>query len=267
MSAPPAVSVIKIGGAALASGGGADDLAQAVLAAPSRSILVHGGGPELDSLQRRLGQTPVKIDGMRRTDDATLQSALMTLCGLVNKRLVGELLRAGVPAFGLSGVDGGVLRCRKRQEAGVDLGWVGEIVDVRTDLLAGILDLGLVPVMASISLGLDGSIYNVNADQAASAVARAVGADRLNFVSDVAGILVQGDPVPELDEGGIQFLVDAGDIHHGMLPKVHAALDALRSGVPEIRIVDLEGLLNGGGTAIRMAKRTPAAEETRRRDA
>jgi acetylglutamate kinase len=255
MGGPPAVSVIKIGGAALASGGGADDLAQAVLAAPSRSILVHGGGPELDSLQRRLGQTPVKIDGMRRTDDATLQSALMTLCGLVNKRLVGELLRAGVPAFGLSGVDGGVLRCRKRQEAGVDLGWVGEIVDVRTDLLAGILDLGLVPVMASISLGLDGSIYNVNADQAASAVARAMAADRLDFVSDVPGILVDGEPTVALDEEEVERLAATGDIHQGMLPKIEAALGALRAGVPQVRIVDIEGLMNGGGTAIRRADR------------
>jgi acetylglutamate kinase len=221
-----------------------------------RAIIVHGGGPVLDQLQRRLGQTPVKVAGMRRTDDATLESALMTLCGSVNKRLVAGLLKADVPAFGLSGIDGGVLRCRKLQLADVDLGRVGEIVDVGTDLLLGLLDLDLVPVMASLSLGLDGRPYNVNADQAAGAVARAMGADRLYFVSDVAGILVQGSPITELDEDEIGRLVEAGDIHQGMLPKVQAALGALRSGVPEVRIVDLWGLSHGGGTAIRMAERT-----------
>jgi len=244
--------VIKIGGELTGQGADIGRLAATLRADNASFILVHGGGPAVDALQVRLGQKPVKVDGMRRTDSKALEAALMVLCGSVNKALTGGLMAAGVPAFGLSGVDAGVIRCRRMSSDDVDLGQVGEVVEVRVDVLDGLLAMGLVPVMAPLSLGLDGSIYNVNADQVASHVAQACRAESLTFVSGVAGVLMNGALVPEISADEAARLIDGGDIRDGMVPKVRAALEALGGGVDTVRILDLEGIGNGGGTTVRL---------------
>jgi acetylglutamate kinase len=244
-------SVIKVGGDLLGRPETPARLAAAVGSMDALPILVHGGGPAVDDLQGRLGQQPVKVDGMRRTDPQALESALMVLCGSVNKTLVGGLIAAGVPAFGLCGVDGGVVRCRRWESGGVDLGQVGEVVAVRLDVLEGLLDMGLVPVIAPLSLGLDGKIYNINADQVAGHLARACRAPRLDFVSGVSGVLVDGSLADELDGDQARRLIDSGAIRDGMVPKVRAALEALSAGVESVRVLDLDGLADGGGTTFR----------------
>jgi acetylglutamate kinase len=175
--------------------------------------------------------------------------AQMVLSGSTNKMLVAALMAAGVTAVGLSGVDGGLLRCVKKQVAGDGLGLVGTVVGVNAALLQQLAAQGVVPVVSPISLGIDGQIYNVNADEAASAIAAALGAGLLSFVSNVPGVLDgAGQPLPVLSAATTEQLIAAGVIHGGMVPKVRAALAGLQQGVARARIVDLQGLGNGGGT-------------------
>lgn len=240
--------VIKLGGAALEGEAEIQSLASAVLAIEERIALVHGGGRAVDALQRRLGLPATKIGGMRRTDETTLPAVLMALCGTVSSRLVAALIDAGVDAVGLSGVDGGLFRCRPLTIPEGDLGFVGEIVEVRTDLLHSLLAQGIVPVVAPVSLGLDGQIYNVNADQAASALAHGLGARQLDLVSDVPGVLSGDRPLSSLSASESERMMRAGEIGGGMVPKVAAALAALERGVSRVRIVDLAGLSSAAGT-------------------
>ncbi len=242
--------VIKIGGKELVRPAFVAGLAQALRALDEPVVLAHGGGKAVDALQARLGIEPVKVAGMRCTDEDSLPAVLMALCGEVSSRLVAGLIAGGVDALGLSGVDGGLMRCRKLHHPETDLGLVGEIVEVRADLLRDLLARGLTPVVAPVSLGLDDRIYNVNADQAASALARALGVEVLEFVSDVPGVLVAGKITPRLTPPEVERLIAQGEIHNGMVPKVQAALEALTTGVPRVRIVNLQGLVKGGGTLI-----------------
>jgi acetylglutamate kinase len=240
--------VVKIGGNELNAPVFVDLLAQRLSQLTEPAILIHGGGKDIDELQLQLGQQPVKIQGMRKTDTDALNAAMMILCGLVSKKLVAKLINAGVDAIGLCGVDGGLLRTRKYSHPEYDLGWVGDIIDVRSDLLSDLSDLGIIPVLSSISLGEDGQIYNVNADQAASSVAIAVHAQALDFVSNVPGVIKGDKLIPVLKEVESEHLILQGSINSGMIPKVRAAFKAVREGVPNVRIVDLENLLQGGGT-------------------
>jgi len=160
--------LIKIGGNELAQTGFKHELARAITTFTEPVVIVHGGGKEVDDVLTRFGLKPVKIQGVRRTDADALRVAIMVLCGLVSKQLVATLLAGGVDAVGLSGVDGGLLRVRKLENPEFDLGFVGEIVSVRVELILALLRGGTTPVISPISLGTDGQIYNVNADQAAS---------------------------------------------------------------------------------------------------
>jgi acetylglutamate kinase len=245
--------VIKLGGNELDRPGLLVDLASAIRLLPDEVVVVHGGGAAVDDLQQRLGIVPRKIDGMRVTDDDSLQAVVMTLCGWINKRIVAALLGQGVDAVGLSGVDGAMLRVRKLVMGEAELGWVGEITDVRVDLLNMILAQGMTPVVASVSLGPDGQLFNVNADQAAAALAAALQAEALDFVSNVEGVVIEGTLVPTLDDVQSARFIDAGKIHGGMVPKVNAALEALSGGVSAVRIVDLQGLPDeSAGTTLRL---------------
>lgn len=215
-------------------------------------LFVHGGGKEIAAWQERLGLVPRFVEGLRVTDGESLRVAEMVLSGLVNKRLVAKLVAGGVPAVGVSGVDGSLIRVEPMSHPAGDLGFVGRIVEVNPVLLEVLLGQGLVPVISPISLGLDGQTYNVNADHAAWAIARGVAAESLVFVSDVPGVLVGGRARAHLAADQIEPLIHAQAIRGGMVPKVRSALAALAGGVPTVRITDLEGLQGGTGTVITM---------------
>lgn len=238
--------VIKIGGRVLDDPGLPAALAAAIARLPGPPVIVHGGGAAIAEMQARLGIEAVKVEGQRVSDAASRDLATMVLSGLTNERLVGGLVAAGLDAQGMSGVDRGLLRCVKREHPAADLGFVGRIVEVRAELLRGLLAAGVIPVLSPISLGEDGQAYNVNADDAAATLAAALGAERLDFLSDVPGVLVDGAPRASLSAEEAGALLADGTIEGGMALKVRAALAALARGVRRARIVDLAGLAEGG---------------------
>lgn len=247
------IRVMKLGGSVVDRPESVERLAAHIQSLDSPPILVHGGGSAVDSLQRRLGMEPVKVDGLRRSRADELEAALMALCGSVNKRLVAGLLRLGVQAVGLAGVDAGLLRVKKMVHPQVDLGFVGEIIEVNPGVLERLLEHGMTPAVAPLSLGPGGQIYNVNADQAASALARSVGSRTIDFVSDVPGVLLDGGVVPLLDPAQARALIAQQRVDGGMVPKLMAAVSAVEAGVPQARIVDLAGLPSKGGTLVQMS--------------
>ncbi|MFQ5410023.1 MAG: acetylglutamate kinase [Anaerolineales bacterium] len=242
--------VLKIGGNELDDPDFLTALALAVAEQPEPVVIVHGGGRSISSLQTRLGLEPRQVDGLRITDQESLSVTEMVLSGQANKRIVRALLGAGLDALGLSGVDRGLLRCRKLEHAKADLGLVGEIVSVRAEVITALVQQGVAPVISPVSLGLDGNTYNVNADHAASAIASAVGASLLDFVSNVPGVTSEGAVLPQLTRAETDELIASGVINGGMVPKVRSALRALEEGVRAVRIVNLEGIIRGGGTWI-----------------
>jgi acetylglutamate kinase len=244
--------VLKVGGNDLDDDAFLDGLVETVGRLRERvaPVLVHGGGKEIARFQTALGLQPRFVDGLRVTDEASLQIAEMVLSGLVNKRLVARLVGAGVSAVGLSGVDAGLVRVRRLQHPAGDLGWVGEVSGVNADLLVLLLSRGIVPVVSPISLGPEGRSYNVNADHVAVALALALGAKSLAFVTNVPGVLVDGQVVARLAAAVASEWIATGTIAGGMVPKVRSALDAVAAGIAEARIVDLEGLRTGGGTRV-----------------
>jgi acetylglutamate kinase len=242
--------LIKIGGNELAQVGFEAKLARSIRSFTEPVAIVHGGGKEVDVVQTRFGLKPVKIQGIRYTDADALRVALMVLCGLVSKQLVAALIAGGVDAVGLSGVDAGLLRVRKLENPEFDLGFVGEIVSVREEFILALLSKGTTPVISPISLGFDGQIYNVNADQAACAIAQSLCVDRLDFVTNVPGVLLDGKVLTNLQASDVNRMIASGEIRDGMVPKVRASLDALNKGVSEVHILDMDGLTNSGGTTL-----------------
>ncbi len=238
--------VIKIGGNDLEQPGFMDDLARTVAALQAHTpcVLVHGGGRTVSRLQERLGLEPVYVNGQRVTDAASLEVVEMALSGLVNKQLTLALLHAGVDALGISGVDRGLLRVEPWSP---DMGRVGRIVAVRADVLQGLCDQGVVPVVSPISMGADGR-YNVNADHAAGAIAAALHAEHATFLTNVPGVQVGAQVAPYLTVSEAEALIAQGVINGGMIPKVHAALAAVTGGVQKAIITNLPGLSAGTGT-------------------
>ena len=171
--------VIKIGGNDLDNPEFVQRLAEAVKELGQLSVLVHGGGKEIRSLQERLGLEPRYVEGLRVTDSASLEVVQMVLTGRVNKRLVAALIAEGVDAFGMSGIDRSAVKAEKLEHPGGDLGWVGRVVAVRSEVFLNMLENGVTPVLSPICWGSDGSIFNVNADHVAEAVARALEANML----------------------------------------------------------------------------------------
>jgi len=238
--------VVKIGGNDLERPGFIDELAGSVAALHQQTpcILVHGGGQAINRMQKQLGLEPVYVNGQRVTDGASLAVAEMMLSGAVNKELTMALLRAGVDALGLSGVDRGLLRV---EPWGENMGRVGRIVNVRADVLLGLCEQGVVPVVSPISLGPEGR-YNVNADHAAGAIAAALHAAHATFLTNVPGVKIGAEVAPYLTVAQAQELIAQGVITGGMIPKVQAALAAIASGVQKAIITDLPGLSAGTGT-------------------
>lgn len=246
--------VIKVGGNELDDPAFLDGLASAVRTIQGQGqspVIVHGGGKTIAHYQEQLGLTPNFVEGLRVTDEASMDVAEMVLSGLANKRVVRTLVNAGIRAAGISGVDDGTIYVEKMWHPLGDLGRVGEIQDVDLHLLNVLLDAGIVPVISPISFGaLDGLSYNVNADHAATAVAAKLGAVRLIFVSNVPGILVAGRVARAVTAAQAEAWIEEGIISGGMIPKVRSALHAVQHGVAQAVITNLAGLQQGGGTAV-----------------
>lgn len=238
--------VVKYGGAAMVNeslrAAVAEDLVL-MAAVGVRAVLVHGGGPEIDAMLRRLGKEPVFVQGLRYTDEETMEVVQMVLAGKVNKELVGLLGRAGGKALGLCGLDGGLLRAERKTD-GPDLGLVGEVREVNADVLRAALDGGFIPVVATVSggLGSDAKSYNVNADTAAAQIAAALGAEKLVLLTDVPGILRdlkdENTLIKELPRSGIEALKKEGILSKGMIPKVACCASAVDGGVKRAHIID-----------------------------
>lgn len=245
--------VVKIGGRPLGDPDWLSSFAAEVTRSTTPLLIVHGGGPEIDALSERLGVEVTRHEGRRLTTPAGLEVAGMVLSGSMNKRLVSALLGAGVDALGLSGEDGGLVLAEVA--AGGALGRVGEVVEVRVQLLSNLLALGLTPVISPISRGTDGGSLNVNADDVAVAVASAVGASELIFLTDVAAVRDQaGADLAVLAADRAEQLLDAGVVRDGMAVKVRAGLRGLGAGLDAVRIGGIELLTNAeAGTLLTVA--------------
>jgi acetylglutamate kinase len=227
-----AVRVVKLGGNELDRPGWLADCAQAVARAGS-VVVVHGGGAAITSLSERLGLPVDKRDGLRVTTPEVAEVVEMVLAGPVNRRVVTALRAAGLDALGLAGADGGLLTAEQAPGA---LGLVGRVTAVRAGLLDSLLLAGLTPVVAPLAPQADGTVLNVNADDAAAAVAGALNAEELLQISDVAGVVVDGAVSATLAEAEIEGLIARGVVTGGMAAKLRAAAAALALGVRAVRI-------------------------------
>lgn len=202
-------------------------------------VLVHGGGPEITRMLERLGKPSRFVNGLRVTDEETIEVVEMVLAGRANKALVSMITTAGGAAVGISGKDGKMLQARK-MAASEDLGHVGEITAVDATLVRLLSSNGFIPVIASIGIGSDGRSYNLNADHAAGALAAALGASKFILVTDVPGVLTgseSGSVMSSLRAEDARRLIREGVISRGMIPKIEACLAALSAGVPTAHII------------------------------
>ena len=233
------MKVIKLGGSLLDDASRREAALEKIVTrwnAGEDIVLVHGGGKHIDAAMAKLGIAKKTHAGLRVTDDATLDVVVSVLGGAVNKMLVSELTKLGVRAAGISGCDGATLIAEKHADIdGVDLGHVGKVIGSNRALVNALLTTGTMPVVSSVATGVDGSLFNVNADAAATAIAVAHGAKELLFLTDVPGLLdKQGNVVPHLSAADAQqFLIN---VSGGMKPKLQAAITALTSGVHAISI-------------------------------
>ncbi len=244
------MQVIKVSGQLLEDQGKIQDFVRFLNQVPKPFVLVHGGGPRIDEVQQAMGLAINKIDGLRVTDSSALQAALMVLCGEINKSLVAAMAAQGIQALGLSGVDGPLFQVEKLKHPEHDLGFVGEIVEVNEELLDLLLATGLTLVIAPLALGPQGQIFNVNADQVASALAGTVGASELQLLSKVTGVHIDGQVVKGLNSNEAEQMIEAGEINGGMIPKVRSGIEALMDGVARVTIASPEGALAGIGTSL-----------------
>ena len=202
-------------------------------------VLVHGGGPEINRLMERLGKEPVFVDGLRVTDQETMDIVQMVLSGKVNKTLVNLLEMQGGRAMGISGIDGGLIRAEAKDPR---LGFVGRITGVDIRPVMDMLEKGYIPVISTLGCDEQGKAYNINGDTAAAFIAGALGAERLIMMTDIAGILRdQHDPatlIPKLTVSQAKELYASGVISGGMIPKVDCCVDALSKGVESVIIMD-----------------------------
>jgi ornithine carbamoyltransferase len=233
--------VIKYGGAAMT-----DDLLKESFAKDVTMlrkiginiIVVHGGGREITELSDQLGIDTHFVGGQRYTDKKVLKSVVMSLSGSTNTDLVALINRFGGNAVGLCGVDNSLIRAKQHKPKGLDLGLVGEVESVNVDFINTLLASGAMPVIAPLGVGVGGEIYNINADLAAGAIAGALGAEKLFYLSDTEGILNEGQLVPTLTNTRAQQLINQGVISGGMIPKVNSAFEALNNGVRKVHIIN-----------------------------
>jgi acetylglutamate kinase len=255
------VRVVKIGGNELDNPEWVAQCARGVTKI-GPAVVVHGGGQAVSAWSRRLGLPVEQREGLRVTTPEIAQLVEMVLGGPMNRLIVTALRVAGLDAIGLSGVDGGLLGAQLLQNGNV-LGEVGEIVNVRASLLQSLLLAGLTPVVAPVTPSLTAPVrpLNVNADQAAAAIAAALGAQELLFVSDVPGVTIEGVTQPTLAAAEIESMIDGGMAIGGMAAKLRAAAQALGAGVRAVRIGDLDMFANAtAGTRLLAAPPVTAAQ-------
>jgi len=201
-------------------------------------VVVHGGGPQISAHIRRLGGEPAFVGGYRVTTAEDLEVVRMVLVGTINKDIVSLINRHGTLAAGLSGEDGNLVVVRKKEHEAGDLGFVGEVEKVNPAIVSDLLR-DFIPVIASLGVDDSGQAYNVNADEVAAAVAEAVGADKLVYLTNVPGILdAKGGLIQELPADLASEMKESGALSEGMLPKVSSALQAIKGGVPRVTILD-----------------------------
>lgn len=234
-----ATVVIKLGGHAMGSDEGMESFARDVVLMRQvgvNPVIVHGGGPMINTMLERLQITSEFRNGKRVTDAATMEVVEMVLSGAVNKRIVQAIGDAGGRAVGLSGKDAGMIRCT---QADADLGLVGDPAEVDPFILRTLTDREIIPVVAPLGMGSGGQTYNINGDTAAGAVAGALRADRLLLLTDVSGVKnAAGEVVTELTADQIREMTRTGVIAGGMIPKTETALDAIDQGVRAVVILD-----------------------------
>ena len=248
------LSVVKLGGAQVADARGLRAVVADVCALHGRTVVVHGGGAEISAWQERLDLPVTWHEGLRVTSPLGLQLTAMVLSGWMNKRVVQAFEDGDVRAVGISGEDASLIRARRAHEGA--LGEVGEVVEVRADLLDTLLEAGFRPVVSPVSRGPDGTPLNVNADEAALNVAAAMGADRIYLVSDVPGVMREGAVLKELSMTEARTLIAEGVARGGMMVKLRQALVAAEAGV-EVAIGDASILRNfRAGTVLHGADET-----------
>jgi acetylglutamate kinase len=244
--------VVKYGGHAMGDPEAARDFAEDIVllkAVGINPVVVHGGGPQIGQMLKRLGVESTFVDGLRVTDEATAKVAEMVLSGAINKELVGWIAAAGGKAIGISGKDGGLVTARKVSrttrdpdsniEQVVDLGFVGEPAAVDTSVIDTMVGAGMIPVIAPIAPGADGATYNINADTMAGAIAAALGAARLFLLTDVPGVLdADGALLTDLTPADIAKLREDGVIRGGMVPKLETCVAAVQAGCEAAVVLD-----------------------------
>ena len=202
-------------------------------------VLVHGGGPEISQMMNKLGKEAVFVDGLRVTDEETVDIVQMVLAGKVNKTLVNLIQTKGGHAVGVSGVDGGIIEAKMKNKK---LGFVGEITKIRTQPITDLLEKNYIPVISTIASDRQGNTYNINGDTAAAHIAGALGAERMILMTDIAGILRDKDDprtlIPHVTIADAKRLYDEGIISGGMIPKVDCCIEALTHGVKNVVIMD-----------------------------
>lgn len=206
-----------------------------------KTVLVHGGGPEISDMLKRVGIESRFVNGLRYTDEATVDIVKMVLAGKVNKELVSHLIQNGGNALGMCGIDGNMITAHK-MESEEDLGFVGEIVNVSTKPITDALDKGYIPVISTVACDEKGQTYNINADTAASRIAAELRAENLILMTDIVGLLKDKDDIstliPTVHVSDVPFMKRQGIISGGMIPKIDCCVEAVRRGVKKTCIID-----------------------------
>ncbi len=234
--------VLKYGGSAMADPALRASFARDVVLLKYiglRPVIVHGGGPQIGRTLERLGVESTFVDGLRVTDDQTMEVVEMVLGGVVNREIVALVQRAGGRAIGLTGSDGDMIRVTRRTSPDRDLGRVGQVRGVDPAPIAAVADSGYVPVIAPIGIDDDGVTHNVNADEAAGVIAQALHAEKLILLTDVEGVLdAQGSLIPQLTVPEARKHIAEGTIRGGMIPKIECCISCLEAGVGRTHVVD-----------------------------
>lgn len=204
-------------------------------------VLVHGGGPEINAMLKKTGKESKFVNGMRVTDEETIDIVQMVLAGKVNKSLANQLNLSGGKAIGLCGLDGNLLKAQKQTKNG-DIGFVGDITDVDVTVINDVINSGYIPVIATVAGGAEGEVYNINADIAASAIAAKLNAKKLILMTDVRGLLRDKDDedtlISVVNVSEVPRLKNEGIISGGMIPKIDCCVEAVRQGVDRAHILD-----------------------------